>query len=178
MFNIFSNKKVQQLFFYLMIPFVLWLSMAYSIFKKPHDGYDELKTLHSKLKQQTNFVTNTYYFLNNDTKTHFELIHQFDTAKQFLNFDTLQNGFKPFAAYQLQPVLRQTNSIQNGWLIINDAFPENISSATINSIKELLAAKYFCITINNTRAYYLTSAEIAEKIMHIINSNNAVINCN
>ena len=177
MSNIFSNKKVQQLFFYLMIPFVLWLSTAYSIFKKPHDGYDELKTLHSKLKQQTNFVTYTYYFLNNDTKTHFELIHQFDTAKRFLNFDTLQNGFKPFAAYQLQPVLRQTNSIQNGWLIINDAFPENISSATINSIKELLAEKYFCITINNTRAYYLTSAETAEKIMHIINSNSARSNC-
>lgn len=178
MFNIFSNKKMQQLFFYLMIPFVLWLSTAYSIFKKPHDGYGELKTLHSKLKQQTVFVTNTYYFLNNDTKTHFALIHQFDTAKRFLNFDTLQNGFKPFAAYQLQPILRQTNSIQNGWLIISDAFTENISSSTINSIKELLAAKYFCISINNTRAYYLTSAETAEKIMHLINSNTSGSNCN
>ena len=178
MLNIFSIKKIQQFFFYLMIPFILWLSTAYSIYKRPHDGYDELKTLYSKLKQQTNFVTNTYYFLNNDTKTHFALIHQFDTAKRFFNFDTLQNGFKPFAAYQLQPILRQTNSIQNGWLIINDAFPENISSATINSIKELLAAKYFCITINNTRAYYLTSAETAEKIMHLINSNTSGSNCN
>ena len=177
MLNIFSIKKIQQFFFYLMIPFILWLSTAYSIYKRPHDGYDELKTLYSKLKQQTNFVTNTYYFLNNDTKTHFALIHQFDTAKRFFNFDTLQNGFKPFAAYQLQPILRQTNSIQNGWLIISDAFPENISSATINSIKELLAAKYFCITINNTRAYYLTSAQTAEKIMHIINSNSAAGNC-
>ena len=152
----------------------MWLSTAYPIYKKPHEGYKELKALQRKLKQQTNFSNTTFYFLNNDTKTHFALINQFDTTKQFLNFDTLQNGFKPFAAYQQQGVF---NSMQQGWLIVSDAYLENISAATINSIKMLLAGEYFAVAINKTTAYYLNSAETAEEIMHLVNNNSAGNNC-
>jgi len=173
--NIFSGRKLQLFFFYILIPFVLWLSAAYSIYKKPHEGYAALKALDQKLKQQTNFSANTYYFVNNDTKTHFALINQFDTAKRFLNFDTLQRGFKPFISYQHPGVF---NNIQNGWLILSDAYPEHINTATTDSIKKILAGKYFSVTINKTTAYYLTSAETAEKIMHLINSNAVISNCN
>jgi len=175
--NIFSNRKLQQLFFYLLIPFVLWLSTAYSIYKKLHEGYTALKAIDQKLKQQTNFNSNTYYFLNNDTKTHVALINQFDTAKRFLNFDTVQKGFKPFAAYQQQQIFNQTKSIQHGWLIVNDAYPENTGSATISAVKQLLAGKFFSITINETTAWYLTSAETAEKIMQLVNRNTVAGDC-
>jgi hypothetical protein len=175
--NIFSNRKLQQLFFYFMIPFILWLSTAYSIYKKPHDGYAALKTTDQKLKQQTNFNSNTYYFLNNDTKTHVALINQFNTAKRFLNFDTVQKGFKPFAAYQQQQIFNQTKGIQHGWLIVSDAYPENTGSATISAVKQLLAGKFFSITINETTAWYLTSAETAEKIMQLVNRNTVAGDC-
>lgn len=172
--DLFSNRKMQQLSFCLAIPLVLWLSTAYPIYKKPHEGYRELKGMQNKLKQQANFKTDTYYFLNNDTKTHFALINQFDTTKRFVNFDTLQKGFKPFVAYQQKGVF---NNIQNGWLIMSDAYPENISAASISSVKQLLAGKYFSVTTNGTTAYYLSSAETAQKIIHIINSNSAGGNC-
>ncbi len=176
-FNIFLNKKMQQSFFCLMIPFGLWLTTAYPVYNKLHKGYTALKTIDQKLKQQTVFSTSIYYFLNNDTKTHVALINQFNTTKQFLNLDTVQKGFKPFIAYQPQLSFNQPDGFQNGWLIVSDAYLENISSETINSIKQLLEAKFFAITINKTTAYYLTSAETTEKIMRLLNSNNAGGNC-
>jgi hypothetical protein len=176
--NAFLNKKLQTALLYLIVPVVLWLSIAYPLYKKPHQGYASLKTLHKTLSKQTSYAADTYYFINNDTKTHFALINKFNDAQQFFNLDTVQRGFKPFIKYQSEIALTKPGGYQKGWLIVSDDYFENMSSVKITSIKQLLAGKYFSVTVSNTSAYYLTSAETLEKIMHIINSNNAVSNCN
>ena len=174
--NTFLNKKLQRVALYLILPVVLWLSIAYPAYKKPHQGYASLKTLQTSLKRQPN-ATNTYYFINNDTKTHFALINKFDGTKQFFNLDTVQKGFKPFIKYQPQIGISASTTFKKGWLIVSDNYPENINSAGIDTIKKLLAGKHLCITINKTTAYYLTSAETVKKIMSVINSNNAQTDC-
>ncbi|MBL7702035.1 MAG: hypothetical protein JNM14_07275 [Ferruginibacter sp.] len=172
--NIFLKKKMRYFFFYGAIPLILFIGIAYPVYKKPHDGYNGLKSLHKKINGQTNFSSKAYYFLNNDTKTHYSLIDQFDTVKLFVNFDTVQRGFKPFRAYQQQDAFK---NLQPGWLIVSDAYPENISAPAIHAVKQLLAGKFYSITVNKTTAYYLTSADAAEKILHLINSNSAGGNC-
>jgi hypothetical protein len=145
------------------------LSTTYTIFKKPHEGYKDLKTLNSKLKQQTGFTSDAYYFINNDTKTNFALINQFNTAKLFINLDTVQKGFKPFIAYQDQHALSPTTGFKNGWLVVSEDYSENRNTAEIESIKQLLAQTPSYSKINKTSAYWVNSQETVEKIMNIIN---------
>jgi hypothetical protein len=176
MINIFLNKKLQQLALYFMVPVILWLSIDYPLYKKPHTGYATLKKIQSRLKQDT-LSANIFYFLNNDTRSHFALINGFDTAKQFLNLDTIQNGFKPFIAYQSQNILGNAQTFKKGWLIVSNDYTENMDAGKMQSINKVLAAMQLHIGINKTPVYYLTSADAAKKLMEIINTYPADTGC-
>jgi hypothetical protein len=177
MINIFLYKKLQQFVLYMIVPVILWLSTAYPLYKKAHPGYAALKKIQATLKQDAGY-TNTYYFLNNDTRSHFALICQFDTTKQFLNLDTVQNGFKPFIAYQAQNALGNTETFKKGWLIVSNHYLENIDTGKMRSINKLLAQMQPHIETNKTVVYYLTSAETMKKIMNTVNINTSNRGCN
>jgi 4-amino-4-deoxy-L-arabinose transferase-like glycosyltransferase len=170
-------KKIKPVILYLLIPAILWLSTAYTIFKKPHQGYAALKEMSGKIKKDSNFVSNTFYFINNDTKTHFALINQFDTAKQFINLDTIQKGFKPFIAYQQKHILDGTASMQKGWLIVSDDYVENLNPAAIKSIQVLLAQQPISYKTDKTTAYLVNDKEMLNKIMSIVNDGNTNSSC-
>jgi hypothetical protein len=175
--NAFLNKKNKTAFLYLAIPFILWLGTAYSVIKKPNSGYAELKILQDKLRQDTNFVTSTFYFLNNDTKSHFALINQFDSSRQFFNLDTVQAGFKPFVRYQRQYAFVQTPVFKKGWLIVSGHFFENISAVKMRAIDHLLTEADHQIKVNKTTAYYVTSDATLKPIMDILNFKTADNRC-
>jgi hypothetical protein len=166
--NIFLKKKWQQLVLYFILPFILWLSTAYPLYKKPHTGYAALKKIQRSLQQDT-VQPHTYYFLNNDTRSHFALINQFDNSKQFLNLDTIQQGFKPFIAYQPKNVLGSAGNFKKGWLIVSNHYLENINTSQLQSINKQLEQLQPHISINKTAAYYISSAETLKKIMNIVN---------
>jgi hypothetical protein len=174
--SIFLNKKLQQVALYFIVPVILWLSIAYPLYKKPHTGYAELKAIKSRLKQDAD-TSNTFYFLNNDTRSHYALINKFDTGKQFLNLDTIQNGFKPFIAYQSKNIIG-TASFKEGWLIVSDLYPENIDAAQMRSVNNLLLQIQPYVAINKTRAYYITNRELLQQIMHVVNVPVAIGPCN
>jgi hypothetical protein len=175
--NIFSNKKLNHLFLFLAMPFILWLSTSYTIFKKQHEGYRELKRIQSELKQAKNSHSNIYYFLTNDTKTHFALINQFDTSKRFVNLDSVQNGFKPFIGYQLKNAANSPVIFRQGWLIVSENYFENLDTGRIDSVKHLLAAMNCYIKINKSSAYYVTADTTVKKIMDILNVKTADNGC-
>jgi hypothetical protein len=174
--NIFLNKKLQQVILYFMMPIILWLSIAYPLYKKPHTGYAALKKVAKNLEQDN--PSNTYYFLNNDTRSHFALINKFDTVKQFLNLDTIQSNFKPFIAYQSQNAFGTADAFTKGWLIVSDHYLENIDAAKLQSINQLLQQIQPQVEIDKTRAYYLTSDETIKKLMEIVNVNTGNNGCN
>ena len=176
--NIFSPKKIQTLLLYLLLPAVLWLTTVYTIFKKPHQGYQELKMLQAELKSNPDFNTNTYYFLNNDTKSHFALINKFDAAKQFLNLDTVQKGFKPYVRYQNMSTRKQPLAFQKGWLIVSDDYYEGLNADKVAAIYTILREMPCSNRINKTAAYYLTSADTKKRIMDILNVRIADTGCN
>ncbi len=175
--GIFIGKKVQQFLMYLVIPFILWLSTAYPIFKKPHEGYPELKAMQASLKQESSFISSNYYFLSNDTKTHFALINRFDTTMKFLNLDTVQKGFKPFIAYQPQNTFTRPVAIQKGWLIVSEHYFENLDAGKIASIRTLLLPMQPYLRINKTSAYFISSEETIKKLMGIINTKTTDQGC-
>jgi hypothetical protein len=177
MVNTFAGKKLQPAILFLFIPFILWLSTAYTIFKKPQQGYVALKTIAAGIKKDSSFHANTFFFLNNDTKTHFALINQFDTGKQFINLDTIQKGFKPFVAYQPQPVLKGPNSLQKGWLIVSDDYGENLEPNSIKLIKALLAQQMYTHKAGSTMAYPVNSGQLLRRVMEIVNVKNADAGC-
>ncbi len=174
--NIFLTKKVQHLVLYLGLPVILWLSIAYPLYKKPHTGYATLKKIQNILKQDT-VTANIYYFLNNDTRSHFALINNFDTAKQFLNIDTIQRGFKPFMAYQQKNIAGNAYTLKKGWLIVSNDYLEGMDAAKIKTIYTLLAPMQAHIQLNKTAVYYLPSADVVKKLMEIINNRTVESGC-
>ena len=174
--NIFLSKKQQQFTFYFIVPVILWFSVAYPLYKKPHTGYASLKAVYGKLKQDAD-TSNTFYFLNNDTRSHFALINKFNTGKQFFNLDTIQKGFKPFIAYQPKNIAG-TATFKKGWLIVSDQYPENMNTAQIQSINKLLAQIPLHFEINKTRIYYITTVEALQQIIHAVNIQTANTGCN
>ena len=174
--NIFLNKSQQKFALYFMVPVILWLSITYPLYKKPHNGYAALKAVQSRLKQDAD-TSNTFYFLNNDTRSHFALINKFNTVKQFFNLDTIQHGFKPFIAYQAKNIAG-THSFKKGWLIVSDQYPENMDAAQIQSINKLLAEMQPHFELSKTRAYYITTVEALQQIMHVVNIQAANTGCN
>ncbi len=174
--NIFLNKKQQQFALYFMVPLILWLSIVYPAYKKPHTGYATLKAVQSRLKQDADTL-NTFYFLNNDTRSHFALINKFNTDKQFFNLDTIQNGFKPFIAYQAKNITGAAD-FKKGWLIVSDQYHENIDAVQMHSINILLAKMELHFEINKTRVYYITTTEALQEIMKAANIQAANTGCN
>ena len=175
--SIFSKRKIQDVGLYLALPFVMWLSTAYTVFKKPHQAYPDLKNMQHKVNQHAKFYPETYYFLSNDTKTHVALINRFDTAERFIDLDTIQKQFKPFIAYQPKNLLNGTDSIQKGWLIVSEPYLENMTAAQIQSIRILLAQQPYVYKINQTSAYWIGSGEILKKIMNIVNQHDFDSGC-
>jgi hypothetical protein len=174
--SIFMQKKLQQFALYFIVPGILWLSIAYPLYKKPHGGYATLKKIQERLGKDIVY-TNTYYFLNNDTRSHFALINQFDTAKQFLNLDTVQNGFKPFVKYQTQNAVGNAGIFKKGWLIVSNDYLENMDTGKLQSINSLFRQLPQYIQINTTSVYYLNSADSEKKIMDIVNINSGNQGC-
>lgn len=174
--DIFLSKKQQRFALYFMVPVILWFSIAYPLYKKPHTGYAALKAVQGRLKQDADTL-NTFYFLNNDTRSHFALINKFDTGKQFFNLDTIQSGFKPFIAYQPKNIAG-TAAFKKGWLIVSDQYPENMNNAQIQSINKLLAQMPPHFAIDKTSAYYITTVEALQQIMHAVNIQAANAGCN
>jgi hypothetical protein len=172
----FLSKKIRHLFLYLGVPLIMWLSIAYPLYKKPHSGYATLKKVQHILKQDT-VSPSTYYFLNNDTRSHFALINQFDTAKYFFNLDTIQRGFKPFIAYQPNNALANANAFKQGWLVVSNDYLEDVDAVKMQSIYKLLAPMQAHVSVNNATVYYLPSADIPKKIMNIINTNSTDTGC-
>ncbi len=175
--NTFGNKKVQLVILYLLIPATLWLSTAYTIFKKPHQGYAVLKIISNSLKKDSNFISNTFYFLNNDTKTHFALINRFDTAKQFINLDTTQQGFKPFISYQKQHILNGVDSNQKAWLIVSEHYFENLDTTAARSIRLLLAQQPYAYQSYQKTAYEINGRETLHRFLKLVNVKNAGSGC-
>lgn len=174
---LFGNKKILPFVLYLLVPIVLWLSTAYTIFKKPHTGYADLNSLSNSIQKDSSFHSNIFYFLNNDTKTHFALINQFDTTKQFVNLDTTQKGFRPFIAYQPKAALTTGEQMQPGWLVVSDDYLESLDTATARSVKLLLAQQTPAYSIEHSSAYKANSGEILQQIILLVNIKDTGNSC-
>ena len=172
---IIGKEKMVLLFTCVAIPAVLWLSVAYPLYKKEYHGYTSMKKMREMQRSMTeddNMPNRFLYFTDHDTKMHYELADKFDPLVNYISLDTIEPGLVPYRQYQLEGIFKEGSQFKKGWLIVNPEYtPMNVNQ--LNSINALLGQQSEMQT-GYVRAYAVLSPIQLKQLLTIINDTSTI----
>jgi dolichyl-phosphate-mannose-protein mannosyltransferase len=170
-----GKEKIIMVFTGIIIPAVLWLSVAYPLYKKEYHGYASMKAMRGMQRSMTeddNMPNQFFYFTDHDTKMHYELADKFDPATNYISLDTIEPGLVPYRQYQSEGMFKDSSLFKKGWLIINPNYTP-MDTTQLNSINALLEQQSAMRT-GYVRAYFVSSSIQFKQLLTIINDTSTI----
>jgi hypothetical protein len=170
-----GKEKIVFLFAGVAIPIVLWLSVAYPLYKKQYHGYTSIKKMceiQRSITKDDNAPNQFFYFTDHDTKMHYELVDKFDPAVNYISLDTIESGLVPYRQYQSEGMFKDSSLFKSGWLIINPNYTP-MDLVQLNALYNLLEPQSV-IRTGNVRAYFVSSSIQLRQLLTIINDRSAI----
>ncbi len=151
----------------LIVPIILWISVCYPYYRQPQNGYRAMREMQHFIKQGHTLPKDFFYFTDNDTKMHYELMDKFNQHTEYIALDTSEQGLVPFRQYQPEEMFKDKVMFRPGWMIINPDYTP-MSRAQLDSIYVLFGQPEK--TVGDVRAFYMSSPAQLQTIMFIVNS--------
>lgn len=150
----------------IVIPILLWMSVAYPLYRAPHGGYSDLKDMQRSIGKDRSLPKDFYYFTDHDTQMHYEAADKFNASAEYISLDTTDPGLIPFRQYQPEEMFSNDSAFRPGWMVINPDYTP-MYPAQLDAIYALL--KHLEIQKGDVRAYRLSSAVQLQAILGIVN---------